>query len=94
MDLVQLSQMEFRAIDEARYPIWEIKKSVLAQPEKGLIINAANEAAIEKFITGKCGFSDISQLVIKAFNSFNTLPSSVEDIFILDKEVRNYIATL
>ena len=91
VDLLQVGSLEFREITTDRYPIWEIKKDILQNPALGVVINAANEAAIEKFINKKIGFMDISKDIITAFNKFQELPKSVDDVFSLDAEVRSFI---
>ncbi|MDF1883000.1 1-deoxy-D-xylulose-5-phosphate reductoisomerase [Sulfurimonas sp. SAG-AH-194-C21] len=91
VDLVKTGSLEFREITTDRYPIWEIKKELLENPERGLIVNAANEAAIELFINKKIGFMDISKHIITAFEKFQTLPKNIDDVFGIDEEVRNFV---
>lgn len=91
VDLVEVGSLEFRAIDSARYPVWELKTSVLNDPSCGVIINAANEAAIEQFIAGKISYLDISKMILKAYEHFTVRPNSVEEIFAIDSEVRSYV---
>ena len=92
VDLLKVGSLEFREITSDRYPIWEIKKELLKNPERGVVVNAANEAAIEKFINREIGFMDISRSVIAAFDKFRDLPKSVDDVFAIDEEVRRYVA--
>ncbi len=91
VDLLKTGALEFREISSQRYPIWEIKKELLANPTRGLIVNAANEAAIELFINKKIGFLDISKKIITAFEQFDTLPKNIDDVFDIDNEVRRSI---
>jgi 1-deoxy-D-xylulose-5-phosphate reductoisomerase len=88
VDLLKVGSLEFREIDKNRYPIWEIKEELLKNPARGVVVNAANEVAIEKFINKEIGFMDISKTIIKAFESYTKIPHSVEDVFSLDAEVR------
>jgi len=88
VDLLKVGSLEFREIDKNRYPIWEIKEELLKNPKRGVVINAANEVAIEKFINKEIGFMDISRTIIKAFDEFRDEPKSVDDVFALDKEIR------
>ncbi len=91
VDLVEVGKLEFRAIDPARYPIWEIKDAVLQKPHLGAVINAANEVGIAAFFEGKIGFMDISKETIRAFQAFEDfIPGSVEDVFEIDREVRKF----
>ena len=90
VDLLKVGSLEFREITRDRYPIWEIKKELLKNPSRGVVVNAANEAAIEKFINREIGFMDISKTIITAFDKFQDLPNGVDDVFTIDKEVRDY----
>ena len=91
VNLLEVGSLEFREITCDRYPVWEIKKELLANPARGVVINAANEAAIEKFINKECGFLDISSSIIKAFEKFDVAPKSVDEVFALDEEVRSFV---
>ena len=88
VDLLEVASLEFRKITTDRYPIWQIKDELLNNPIKGVVINAANEVAIEKFINKEIGFMDISKIIIDALESFTQMPKNVDDVFALDKEIR------
>ena len=90
VDLVKIGSMEFRKIDPRRYRAWEVKDALLAQPELGVVVNAANEAAIEHFVAGRIGFVRIAETILDAFERFTTAPRSIDDVFSLDEEVRGY----
>ncbi len=87
-------QCSFKAIDPKRYAIWQIKDTLLEHPERGVVVNAANEAAIERFLAGSFGFLDIVKAIIKAWEAFAVDPKSVDEIFTIDKEVRAYVEAL
>ncbi len=91
VDLVKVGGLEFREIKKDRYAIWEIKDDILKNPHLGVIVNSANEIAVEKFLQKKIGFLDISKITLKAYQKFhNVKPLSIEEIFIIDKEVRKF----
>lgn len=91
VDLVKLSNLEFKKIDKARYAIWDIKDELLHNENLGVVLNAANEVAVEKFLKGEINFLDIAKSSLKAVNKFNnTKLSNIEDIFQIDKEVRSF----
>lgn len=94
VDLLKVGSLEFREIDKERYPIWAIKDALLSEPKRGVVVNAANEVAIELFIDEKIGFMDISKYIITAFNHFREMPRDVEGVFILDAQVREYVRGL
>ena len=91
VDLLKVGSLEFREITTDRYPIWQIKDELLKNPARGAVVNAANEVAIEKFINKEIGFMDISKTIIKAYEKFTELPKNVDDVFALDREVREYL---
>lgn len=94
VNLLEVGSLQFREITKERYPIWEIRKELLLNPKRGVVVNAANEAAIELFVEEKISFLEISQQVIHAFEHFDDEPKSIEDVFSIDTEVRRYIKTL
>jgi len=91
VNLLEVGSLEFRKIETDRYPIWEIKEDLLKNPNLGVVVNAANEAAIERFINKEIGFMDISKHIMQAYEKFRDAPKSLDDIFLIDKEVRNYV---
>ena len=91
VNLIEVANLEFRKIETSRYPIWEIKDEILNNLDLGVVLNAANEVAVSKFLNSQIGFLDISKITMDAINKFNNVkPSSIEEIFEIDKEVRNY----
>jgi len=93
VDLLKTGSLEFREITTDRYPIWAIKNELLANPTRGVVVNAANEAAIELFINKKIGFMDISKHIMLAFDKFLDMPQNIDDVFSIDKEVRHFVQT-
>ena len=91
VNLLEVGSLEFKEIKSERYPVWEIKEELLKTPARGVVVNAANEAAIELFIAKKIGFMDIAKHINLAFDKFNTLPKTVEDVFAIDAAVRGFV---
>lgn len=89
VDLLKLQRLEFQKIETTRYPIWEIKEELLHNDNLGVVLNAANEVAVERFLSGKIRFVDIADTSLQAINHFsNTKINSIEDIIEVDKKVR------
>lgn len=88
VDLLKVGSLEFREIERERYRVWEIKEELLQNPNKGVIINAANEIAIEKFINKEIGFMDISRTIVDAYEKYDIEPKSVDDVFEIDMMIR------
>ncbi len=91
VDLLKVGSLEFREITTDRYPVWQIKDELLNNPSRGVVVNAVNEVAIEKFINREIGFMDMSKTIITAFDKFTELPNSINDVFALDTEVRSFV---
>lgn len=97
LKLQDLQNIKFEKIDVKKYPLWELKEELLKYPKLGLILNASNEIAVEKFLNYEINFGKITSLVIQSIQKFqNSLSSlnSIEDIFRLDKEVRIFCQKL
>lgn len=93
VDLLGLGGIEFKEIETLRYPIWGIRQELLAHPKRGVVVNAANEIAINRFRQGEIGFFDMSRLVMEAFEHFaGDEPQSIDDVFAIDREVRAWSA--
>ncbi len=91
VDLLEVGNLEFKKIETSRYPIWELKDEILQNPDLGVVLNAANEVGVSKFLNGEIGFLDVSKISLDAINKFNNVnPKNIEDIFAIDKEVRSY----
>jgi len=91
VNLIEVGSLEFREITAERYPVWEIKDDLLKNPKRGVVVNAANEAAIELFIEEKISFLDMSKKIIKAYGHFDREAQNLDEVFALDQEVRSYV---
>lgn len=91
IDLSQIGSFSFQKICEKRYPIWEIKDDVLANPTRGVVINAANEVAQAKFFKREINILGLAELTKKAYRHFeNAIPKSLDEVFEIDRDVREY----
>ncbi len=91
IDFSEVKNLEFRKIDTKKYPIWEIKDEVLKNLNLGVVVNSSNEVAIEMFLDKKIAFLDISKIILKSVKKFEDVKiNCIEDIFLVDKEVRAF----
>ena len=91
VDLVKAGSLEFKKIETSRYPIWEAKDEIINNLDLGVVLNAANEVGVSKFLNSEIGFLDVSKISLEALNKFNNVKiNSLDDIFAIDKEVRSY----
>ncbi|NPA30169.1 MAG: 1-deoxy-D-xylulose-5-phosphate reductoisomerase [Epsilonproteobacteria bacterium] len=91
VNLLEVGALHFRAIDPARYPLWRLKEELTAHPKRGVIVNAANEVAVAKFLRGEITFGALSTLVLDAYERFSdTEPATLEEVFTIDQAVRSW----
>jgi 1-deoxy-D-xylulose-5-phosphate reductoisomerase len=91
IDILELKNLEFKKISQKRYRIWEIKDELVRNENLGVVLNASNEIAVQKFLDGKIGFLDISNMNIDTLNKFHNVKiNNLHDIFEINKEVRAY----
>jgi 1-deoxy-D-xylulose-5-phosphate reductoisomerase len=89
VDLLEVGQLEFKKIEQSRYPIWQIKDELLNNENLGVVLNAANEVAVQRFLEAKIGFLDISKISLDAINRFHQVKiNTIDDIFEIDKQIR------
>jgi 1-deoxy-D-xylulose-5-phosphate reductoisomerase len=91
IDLLDIGHLSFEPIDENRYPLWQLREHLLKHPRLGVVLNAANETAIERFRLGKCDFSGMYQSILDSYSHFEDgEPSDLSEVFEIDREVRKY----
>ena len=94
LDLVSLGNLEFKQIDRALYPCFASAVDVIGtNPANAVILNAANEVAVDWFLKGKITFTDISGLVNRALDSNvnHAMLDTLEDVIALDNDVRRFL---
>lgn len=90
-DFSQALQLDFAPVDSARFPCFKLAKSVLGRaPELAIILNAANEVAVELFLGEKIGFNEIASQVEAALTAGDSgiKASSYDAVAALDSEIR------
>jgi len=91
VNLLEVGSLEFRPIDTKRYPVWELKDEVLKNPDLGVVINGANEFAIEKFLNTQIPFGAISEIIKECVKRYEAISiNSLEEIFEIKKDVRKW----
>ena len=94
-NLLSIGGLEFLPIEAGRYPIWHIKEHILQNSHLGIVVNAANEVAIEKFQHEECSFFGMSDIVLDAYEKFKHIKAkNIDEIIAIDTEVRAYVKQL
>jgi len=96
LDLEKLSALEFRPVDEARFPLLRLARAALAAGGAApAVFNAANEVAVAAFLAGRLPFTGIATVVEKTLETVQPLPpTNLTDAIAADAEARNVAGTL
>ena len=90
LDLVALSELNFEAPDETRFPATRLaREAAQAGGAAPAVLNAANEAAVAAFLAGKIAFTRIAPTVEHALSRpMPPAPASLDDVLAIDAEAR------
>jgi len=93
LDLASIARLEFEQPDFTRFPALRIAREALeAGGSAPAVLNAANEAAVSRFLTGSIGFIDIPRLVERALEESNlAAPSSIAEVLEIDRLTRQRV---
>ena len=92
LDFLSIGQLEFEAPDTERFPCLQLAYDALnAGGTAATVLNAANEIAVNAFLTKRIGFMGISDLIASTLDSIPIESvSSVEHLIETDQLVRRY----
>jgi 1-deoxy-D-xylulose-5-phosphate reductoisomerase len=92
LNLAQIAQLNFEEPDLKRFPMLKLAFDVLREPGTlAPIYNAANEVAVELFLSRKIGFMDIYRLVSLCMSKFSSRTiQGLDGLFDFDTEVRQF----
>lgn len=97
LELERFKDLHFDSLDNNRYPCF---KYLLNMFEKGdyypVVINAANEVAVNRYLNDEIRYSDIYKTIVNAVKCYDQYlmtkePLTIDNIIKLDEEVRNYL---
>lgn len=90
LDLVKVGRLDFQAPDDARFPCLSLARAAWAAGGGATaVLNAANEVAVEAFLSGRLGFTGIARLVEAALSRCGSFPAaSLEAVLAADAEAR------
>lgn len=90
LDLADMGQLTFEHPDPDRFPALRLAREALQQGGAApTVLNAANEVAVEGFLSGKIGFLDIAQTVETVLDkTTDHALGSLQDVLDIDREAR------
>ncbi len=92
LDLASLSQLQFEAPDTQRFPCLDLAYQALRDGGSApIVLNAANEVAVEAFLNGGIGFGSISTAVAETLRQLPvSSPSDLETVLAVDADARRH----
>lgn len=96
MDFKTLSQLTFESVDTEKFPFVSMAYDVLEQKQSAsLVMNTANEVAVEAFLSHKIAFLDIYRVVSECLQTLEICTlKSLNDILEYDSFVRKHTESL
>lgn len=96
LSLIDIGRLDFESPDPERFPALRLAREVL---ESGggaaIVLNAANEIAVEAFLSERIGFCDIVGIAEQALSEIDVgTPVSVDEVVALDKNTRERAAAM
>lgn len=90
LDLAGLARLDFEAPDAERFPALRLARGALeAGGASPTVLNAANEVAVERFLAGTIGFTDIARIVEETLDrDTSPAPRSIDDVIAIDQATR------
>ena len=93
LSLTEVGRLDFEAPDAERFPCLPLAYEALAAGGTfPTVLNAANEVAVQAFMQGRIGFTDIPRLIEAALEQHQgVMKPDLEDILEADAEGREYL---
>lgn len=91
LDIFAMKALEFKAPDEEKFPCLRLaKEAARAGHGAQVVLNAANEALVARFLAGGLRFTDIPRGVEEMLRQHTPgEPSSIDEVLALDEETRH-----
>lgn len=96
LDLVAIGSLTFEAPDEVRFPATRLAREAAQMGGAApAVLNAANEAAVAAFLSGKIAFTRIALTVERTLaRDLPPAPASLDEVLAIDREARVRAAEL
>ncbi len=90
LDLAAAARLDFRAVDERRFPLLGTARAAMIEGGAApVVLNAANEAAVEAFLDGRIGFRGIAGVVGAVMDEARPAAlGGLDSVFAVDRRAR------
>ncbi|XPV75260.1 MAG: 1-deoxy-D-xylulose-5-phosphate reductoisomerase [Desulfovibrio sp.] len=95
LNLAEVGTLTFEAPDENAFPCLRLAKEAFAASQSHpIVLNAANEIAVAKFLNKEIQYLDIPAIIERALDAHTSIiPESADTILQLDQEIRKEVAS-
>jgi len=96
LDLVRTGNLTFEAPDPERFPALGLARDALREGgARPAVLSAANEVAVEAFLSGAIGFLDIFSIAAETLQCYApAAPASLEEVLEIDRAARGSAETI
>jgi 1-deoxy-D-xylulose-5-phosphate reductoisomerase len=96
LDFLKVAALTFEAPDSSRFPCLQLAYRALSSgPAASIAVNAANEVAVEAFLSHRLPFARIAAVIEETLNQTPMCrPTAVDDVISLDAQARQCAAAL
>jgi 1-deoxy-D-xylulose-5-phosphate reductoisomerase len=93
LDLAEVGALNFYKPDLKKFPLLQLAYDVGKKGESSpVVMNSANEAAVQLFLNKKISFLDINKIVINSVDSYNhKTTATIQEIIDIDVEIKEKI---
>jgi 1-deoxy-D-xylulose-5-phosphate reductoisomerase len=90
LNLTKLSKLHFETVNHDAFPALALARQASTEGgDRPIILNAANEVAVDAFLNELIGFTEIAELVSDCLNQIARQPiSSIDDVLSIDRMSR------
>ncbi len=90
LDLARIGRLDFGPPDPERFPALGLARQALDDGGSApTVLNAANEAAVHEFLSGRIGFLDIMEVVERTLGALpSQSPASLDEVVEIDRQAR------
>jgi 1-deoxy-D-xylulose-5-phosphate reductoisomerase len=92
LDLIQAGRLDFDRPDTAAFPCLALAyRALAAERSLPVVLNAANEVAVSRFLEGRVAFTSIPEIIMEAMESHRVAPvRTLEEVRNVDRWARTH----
>ncbi len=96
LSLADIGRLDFEAPNPERFPALRLARQALQSGDgAAIVLNGANEVAVDAFLNGRIGFCDICRFVEQVLDDLAApAPGSIDEVVALDAQTRERATSL